>query len=76
MHPPIDGHVIDFDTAFDEQLFDIAIREAVPQVPADRENDHLRRIPEPLERRTRDSGHRTTTTKHHPASLTAHATLR
>jgi hypothetical protein len=34
--------VIDIDATLGQQLLDIAIREAVAQVPADRHRDHLR----------------------------------
>jgi len=33
LHPPVDGDVIDLDPPFDEELFDIATREAVLRGP-------------------------------------------
>ena len=48
LHPTIDSHVIDLDTTLDQQLLDIAIRQAIPQIPTHRENDHRWRVPEPL----------------------------
>jgi hypothetical protein len=35
-HPPVDGDVVDLDTALGEELFDVAVRQAEAQVPADR----------------------------------------
>ena len=37
---------------------DIAVREPIPHVPADRQDDHLRRVPEALERGGRYGGAR------------------
>jgi len=45
--------VIDLDTPFGQQLLDIAVGQAVAQIPTDRDHDHLRRKPEPSERRPR-----------------------
>src|SRR4051812_33203769 len=70
LHPPVDGDVIDLDPTLAEQLFDIAVGEPVPQIPTHREDDDLRREPEPDERRTRRYGHRTETTRPHLATLT------
>jgi hypothetical protein len=53
LHPPVHGHVVDLDPALAKQLLDIARREAVPQVRTQREDNHLRREPEALERRSR-----------------------
>ncbi|GAB3832564.1 hypothetical protein GCM10027610_024920 [Dactylosporangium cerinum] len=53
LHPPEDGDVVDLDTALEEEFFDVAIGQAIPQVPANRDHDHLRREPEPGERRLR-----------------------
>jgi hypothetical protein len=47
------GDVIDLDTTLDQQLLHVPIREVEPQIPADRDHDHLRREPEPGERRPR-----------------------
>ena len=43
LHPPIDRHVIDVDTAFAEQFLDVAVGHAVPHVPAHCDRDHLAR---------------------------------
>jgi hypothetical protein len=53
LHPPVDGDVVDLDAAFDQQFLDIPVGQAVAQVPADRDHDHLGREPEPGERRPR-----------------------
>jgi hypothetical protein len=45
LHPPVDSHMINLDATFGEQLLDIAIRQAVTQVPAHRDSDHLAREP-------------------------------
>jgi hypothetical protein len=42
LHPPEDGDVVDLDTAFGEQFFDVAEGQAEPQVPANREDDDIR----------------------------------
>jgi hypothetical protein len=39
--PPVDGDVIDRDAAFSEQFLHVAVGQAVAQVSADREGDHL-----------------------------------
>jgi len=39
------------DSAFDEELLEIALGQAEPQVPAHRQENHLGREPEPSERR-------------------------
>src|SRR5258706_12687341 len=41
LHPPEDGAVVDLDSAFDQQFLHVAVRQAVTQVPADRDHDHL-----------------------------------
>jgi hypothetical protein len=69
LHPPIHGDVIDLDPSFDQESFDIAIPEPEPQVPAHREDDHLRREPKPRERRTRDCRKWTSMRSAHPATL-------
>jgi hypothetical protein len=45
--------VVDLRPAFDQQFLDIAEGEVEPQVPADRDDDHLRWEPKPGERRLR-----------------------
>jgi hypothetical protein len=46
------AETIDLDAVFGQQFLDVSIREAVAQVPADSDRDHLRREPEPGETRT------------------------
>jgi hypothetical protein len=41
--------VIDGDAALSQQFFDIPVRQSIPQVPADRDRDHLGREPEASE---------------------------
>ena len=53
LHPPVDGDVINGDTALGQQFLNVPLREAVPQVPADRDGDHLPREPETSEHRRR-----------------------
>jgi hypothetical protein len=71
MLPPggaVDGDVVDRDAAFGQQLLDIAVGQAVAEVPADREGDHFGWEPEPGERRPADvvtGGSRST----HPPSF-------
>jgi hypothetical protein len=45
--------VIDLDAPFDQQFFNVAVGEIEPEVPADRDHDHLGGEPEPDERRLR-----------------------
>jgi hypothetical protein len=49
LDPPIDGDVIDGDAAFGQQFLDVPVRQPVPQVPADRDRNHLPREPEASE---------------------------
>jgi hypothetical protein len=39
--------VIDLDPAFQQQLLDVSVRQAILQIPPDRHQDHLRWKPEP-----------------------------
>jgi hypothetical protein len=41
---------VNLDATFDEQLLNVAVGQAISQVPADCDHDHLRREPEPGER--------------------------
>jgi hypothetical protein len=61
LHPPVDGDVINTDTALGKQLLNVPVRQAIPQVPADGDRDHLPREPEASEDRasTRCSSHPT-----------------
>ena len=47
LHPPVHADVVNGDTAFGQQFLDIPVGQPVPQVPADRERDHLRRNRKP-----------------------------
>jgi hypothetical protein len=47
LHPPIDRHLINIDATLSEQYFDIAARQAVTQIPAHRQRDHVGRDPNP-----------------------------
>jgi hypothetical protein len=40
-HPPVDRDVVDLDTTLGQQLLDVAVRQAEPQVPTDREDDDI-----------------------------------
>jgi hypothetical protein len=42
MHPPVDGHVVDLDSTLGHEFFDVAVREPVPQIPPQGEDDDLR----------------------------------
>ena len=43
LHPAVDGHMVDLDAALGEEFFDVAVGQAEAQVPANRDDDHLRR---------------------------------
>jgi len=47
LHPAVDRNVVDLDAAFGEEFLDVAVGQAVAQVPADRHDDHLGRKTEP-----------------------------
>jgi hypothetical protein len=49
LHPPVYGHVIDGDATLGQQLLHIAVRQAVAQVPADRDREDFPREPEASE---------------------------
>jgi hypothetical protein len=51
LHPPKQRDVINLDTTLSEELFEIAVRQTESEIPPDRQHDHLRREPEPHERR-------------------------
>jgi hypothetical protein len=63
--------VIDLDPTLTEQLFDVAVEEALSQIPPHGEDDDLWREPEPFERRVCNEGHGTGTTRPHHATFTA-----
>jgi hypothetical protein len=56
LHPPVHRDVVDLDTALGQQLLHVPVGQAVAQVPADRDRDHLQREPEPGKRRPIDVG--------------------
>ena len=47
VHPAVQGDLVDFDPALREEFLDIAIRQAEPEMPPHRKDDHLRRKPGP-----------------------------
>ena len=49
LDPPVDAHVVDLDAALGEELLDVPVGQAEPQVPAHRQGDDLGR--EPVRRR-------------------------
>ena len=51
LHLAVDGDVVDFDTAFDQQLLDVELGQSIAQIPPHRQHDHLDRKPETRERR-------------------------
>jgi hypothetical protein len=53
LYPAKYRHVVDLDTALDQELFHVAVRKAVAQVPTDRNHDHFGREPEAREGRAR-----------------------
>jgi hypothetical protein len=49
LHPPIHRDMINLDPTFAQQLLNISIRQAITQIPMDRQHDHLWREAEPSE---------------------------
>jgi hypothetical protein len=49
--------VIDLDTAFGQEFLDIAVRQAVPEIPANSQQDHVGREPETSETTEMQDGH-------------------
>jgi hypothetical protein len=47
LHPPVDGDLVDLDTTFGQQFFDVSIGQSVAEVAPDRDRDHLRWEPKP-----------------------------
>jgi hypothetical protein len=47
LYPSVDGHVINGDAALGKRLLDIPVGQAISQVPADRDRDHLPRERKP-----------------------------
>ena len=50
LDPPVQGDMVHLDAALGEELLKIPVGQAVPQVPADRQQDDVRRETEPYER--------------------------
>jgi len=59
LDPTVDADVINGDATLGQQLFDVAVGQAVPQVPAHCDRDHLTREAKASERRGRRRGHGT-----------------
>ncbi len=69
LYPPINGDVIDFDASFGEEFFDVSAGQAVAEVPAHGQQDHLGREPVPGEANGLSSTgmiHQDTLTARHP----------
>ena len=45
LDPPVDAHVVDLDAALGQQLLDVSVGQAEPQVPAHRQGDDFGREP-------------------------------
>jgi hypothetical protein len=45
LDPPIDGDVVHGDAALGQQFLDVPVRQAITQLPTDRDRDHLPRKP-------------------------------
>ena len=43
LDPAVDADVVDLDAPLGQQLLDIAVRQAISEIPADRQHDHLGR---------------------------------
>jgi hypothetical protein len=68
--PPVDvdRDMVDVNSALGQQLLDVPVRQPVPQIPPHRQRDHLRREPEPGERRSLNHAH-----GHPPLDACAHS---
>ena len=69
LHPPENTDVVDLHSTFGQQLFNIAIRQSVTEVPAHCEHDHLPREPEASERRSRREDRTNTAAAAHALSM-------
>jgi len=69
LHPAIQSDVIDLDAPLGQQLLQIPVRQAVAQVPAHRQQDHLAREPEPGETRGQQLDWMASATAAHRTSL-------
>jgi len=70
LHPPEQRHMVRLDTALGEELFQVPVGQSVAQVPADRQQDHVRRKPEPGERQRCLNGRPRAAVALHPVTLT------
>jgi hypothetical protein len=66
LHPAVHGDVIDLDPTLSQEFFDVAIRQAEPQIPTHCEDNDLPREAEAGEPRARDRGYQTSTATIHP----------
>ena len=41
LHPPVDGHVVDLDATLGQQLLDISVGQAEPQIPTHSQDDDV-----------------------------------
>src|ERR1700730_8215077 len=69
LHPAVQGDVIDLDPALRQELLEIAVGQAKPQIPAHGQQDHLGLEPVAVERRRPRLDLRAAPTTPHPDSL-------
>jgi hypothetical protein len=69
LHPAEHGDVIDLDPTLGKEFLDITKGQPEPEIPANREDDHLGREPEPDKRCNRDRGYRTNIKSAHPTTV-------
>src|SRR6266542_5575183 len=69
LNPSVHGKVVDLDAPFGEELLDIAVGQAEPQVPPDGQGDDLGREPVAGEGRTRGWAGARVSVRSHRASL-------
>ncbi len=70
LDPPVQGHMVHLDAALGEDLLQVPVGQSVPQVPADRQQDDVRRETEPHERRRSLNGWPRAAIAFHPDTLT------
>ena len=73
LHPPVERHMIDLDAALGQEFLHVAVRQAVAEVPAHSQQDHLGRKPEPSEARGLRHDRSRTTGSRQRATLTSKA---
>ena len=69
LHPAVQGDVVDLDAALGQELLKISVGQSEAQVPAHREQDHLRRELEARERRAWPASWAIGAVTLHPTSL-------